>query len=159
MPAAASPADFEVWVVTRVRVTVVCVDVLVERALPPPAALGEALVGLDSTTGENGSFAPRSAALCDENVRGPAIATPASARETPRRTNGPEPIREQTCFNVATALSSAGDDGIREASGMKAVWRAQSSLGLGRDLPVRGSFSAAPTDRWDRKRGRCHAFS
>jgi hypothetical protein len=138
--------------------TVVWVEVFVERVLPP-SALGEPAVGLESTTGENGSFAPRSLALWDESVCGPAIATPAKTSATVSNTNRPEPIRAQTCFNVATALSSAADDGIREAFGMKAVWMARSSLGQGSNLPVRGRFAGAPTDRSDRKRGRCHAFS
>jgi hypothetical protein len=122
-PAAATPAGFEVWVVTRVRVTV-CVETVVEPrrtlVLPAREPLFAPPEGVESTTAENGALPPRPPAVRAEGtVCGPAIAAPAKSSETPRSAKGPEPMREQRFFSVATAISSARHDGIREGSGMK----------------------------------------
>src|SRR5689334_3828631 len=131
-PAAASPADFEVWI-TRACVTVrvETFEVVAPVVSPAPEPLFAA-EGPERTTAGNGAFALCPAELaCEETERGPAIAAPATRSATPSSPKGPGPIRFTKCMNIATAETSAASDGNREASGMKAVWVAVKSPSRG----------------------------
>jgi hypothetical protein len=125
-PAAASPADFEMCVLTRVRVIVRVEVELVTPCRPfvrEPAF--ESAARLGRTTGANGAFAAEDDAPSPLPIRlGPAIAAPAMTEATARSATERGPTRARRCLKLATAVSSARRDGIREASGMKTVWGA-----------------------------------